>query len=113
MTSPSPRVETLTDSDLRIAVDRFVADVRSTGARNAELIAFIADGDGHRITLQTGPAVVSSSTYSRRVMFEITLRKYDSGGRPLTRMSTISMDVEKRDGVISSSAIAISALRRP
>ncbi|MCC7052139.1 MAG: hypothetical protein IT355_02660 [Gemmatimonadaceae bacterium] len=99
--------------DIRSVVDRFVASVRARNVRNFELMQFLADGADHRVTLASGPSTISSTAYAVRVTFEIRLSKYDAAGRPVSRVASVSMDVEKRESGVSSSALAIGALRRP
>ena len=109
----APRPDLPSTDEIRSVVDRFVASVRSGGARSFELSQFLADGDGHKVSLASGPNTISSTLSNVRVTFEMRLSKYDAAGRPMTRMASVSMDIDKRDSGVSSSAVAIGALRRP
>ena len=99
--------------DVRSVVDRFIRDVRSGSVKNFDLMQFLADGADHRVTLASGPTTTGSTAYNIRVTFQMRLAKYDGGGRPVTRLALVSMDVDKRDSQATSSAIAIGALQRP
>ena len=99
--------------DVRTMVDRFIRDVRRDAVRNAELTQFMADGADHRVTLVSGPTIISTTTLGVRVTFDMRFTKFDSGGRPVTRVSSIAMDVDKRNGQPTSSAVAIGSPRRP
>lgn len=107
------RAELPNSDEIRGVVDRFIGSVRSGSVRSFELNQFMADGDGHKVTLASGPSTVSSTLYNVRVTFEVRLSKYDAAGRPVTRLASVSMDLDKRDSGVSSSAVAIGALRRP
>ena len=108
------RASELPDADdVRSASERLVADVRSGTQRNAELREFFADGANHRVSLLGSPTPVGETATSIRTRFDIRLTKFDAAGRPMTRVSTVSMEVAKRDAVVSASAVAFSALRRP
>jgi len=109
----SPRTEMPDADDVRTMVDRFIRDVRRDAVRNAELTQFMADGADHRVTLVSGPAIISTTTLGVRVTFDVRLTKFDSGGRPVTRVSSIAMDVDRRNGQPTSSAVAIESPRRP
>lgn len=98
--------------DVRTAVDRLVSEVRRGGSRTFELIQFFGDGADHRVTLLDTPTTIGTTGTSVRVTFQMRLYKYDGGGRPTTRLASVSMDVDKRDAVVTSSAVAISPLRK-
>ncbi len=99
-------------AEVRTVVDRFIRDVRRDAVRNFEVTQFLADGADHRVTLMRGPNVLSSTGMGVRVTFDMRFTKFDGGGRPVTRVAAVTMDVDKRDGQPSSSAVAIGALRR-
>lgn len=108
------RLAALPDAgDVRTAADRIVSDLRSGGPRTPELTAFFADGANHRVTMLSAPTPLSETSNSVRVRFEIRLTKFDAGGRPMTRVAPITMDVAKRDAAISTSAVAIGSLQKP
>jgi hypothetical protein len=107
------RVDLLDADDVRSAVDRFVSQVRSGSSKNAELMAFFADGAGHRTALLGAPATIGAGGNIVRVTFDVRLSKFDAGGRPITRIAPVSMDIEKRQSEVTSSAVAISTLRKP
>lgn len=107
------RSEMPTVDEVRMMVDRFIRDVRRKAIRNAELAQFMSDGADHRVTLVSGPTVISTTTLGVRVIFEMRLTKFDSGGRPMILVSSTSMDVDKRNGQPISSAVAVGSLRRP
>jgi len=109
----SPRTEMPDADDVRTMVDRFIRDVRRDAVRNAELTQFMADGADHRVTLVSGPTIISTTTLGVRVTFDVRFTKFDSGGRPVTRVSSIAMDVDRRNGEPTSSAVAIGSPRRP
>ncbi len=100
-------------SDVRGVVDRFVRDMRSGTIRNFELQQFLGDGADHQIRLIDGPSTTRTTTYNIRIAFDLRLSKYDGGGRPVTRIAAITMDVEKRNGQATPSAITIGPLLRP
>jgi hypothetical protein len=107
------RVDQLDADDVRTAVNRFVTQIRNGDTSNPGLVEFLGDGAGHRVTLVSPPATISASASVIRVTFEMRLTKFDGGGRPMTRVAPVSMDIEKRQGDVSTSDIAISPLRRP
>jgi hypothetical protein len=99
--------------DIRGAAERIVRDMRGGAAKNAEVAAFLADGAEHRVALAGQPAVVSTVGDAQRVVFAIRLTKFDGGGRPVTRIATVSMEVAKRDAAVQTSAVSVGELRRP
>lgn len=107
------RTDLLDADDVRSAVDRFVSQVRMGAVKNFELVSFFSDGAGHRVALAGSPATIGAGGNIVRVTFDVRLSKFDAVGRPLTRIAPISMDIEKRQGEVTSSAINISALRKP
>jgi Bacterial Ig-like domain (group 2) len=107
------RVEMPDAGDIQSAVDRLLADLRRGTARTFEIIQFYGDGAEHRLALVAGPNTVSVIGSSVRVAFEMRLNKFDGAGRPVTRIVPVTMNVEKRDAAIMSSAVAIGALRKP
>ncbi len=109
----APRVDQLDADDVRSAVNRFLTQVRNGDTSNPGLVEFLGDGAGHRVSLVSPPATISASASVVRVTFEMRLTKFDGGGRPVTRVAPVSMDVEKRQGDVSTSDVAISPLRRP
>ncbi|MES3033500.1 MAG: hypothetical protein V4813_05835 [Gemmatimonadota bacterium] len=115
MTVPvlTPARDMPTADEVRTVVDRFIRDVRSGSVRNFELMQFLRDGADHNVRLVGGPSTTRSTTFNIRVAFDLRLSKYDGGGRPVTRIASITMDVEKRDGTATSSAINIGPLLRP
>lgn len=113
VTREVPRGELLDADDVRGSVDRFVNQVRTGTVKNFELLNFFQDGAGHRAALVSSPATIGAGGNIVRVTFDVRLTKFDAGGRPVTRIAPVSMDIEKRSGDVSSSAIAIGALRKP
>ncbi|MBC7841749.1 MAG: hypothetical protein H7099_05530 [Gemmatimonadaceae bacterium] len=113
VTREVPRGDLLDADDVRGSVDRFVSQVRTGTVKNFELLSFFQDGAGHRASLVGSPATIGAGGNIVRVTFDVRLTKFDAGGRPVTRIAPISMDIEKRSGDVTSSAIAISALRKP
>lgn len=111
-TPDSRRDQLPNDGEVRTAVGRIVNDVRG-GARNAQVMEFLADGDGHRVALIGTPSTSSSGNNSVRVSFELRLNKFDGGGRPVARIVPVSLTIDKRDTVVTSSAVTIGALRKP
>jgi hypothetical protein len=109
----APRADVPTSAEVRTVVDRFVGEVRRDAVRNVDITQFLADGADHRVAVISGPTVVSTSGASVRVSFTMRFTKFDGGGRPMSRVSPVTMDVEKRDGRPTSSAVVIGALRRP
>jgi hypothetical protein len=109
----APRADVPTSTEVRTVVDRFVGEVRRDAVRNVDITQFLADGADHRVAVISGPTVVSTSGASVRVSFTMRFTKFDGGGRPMSRVSPVTMDVEKRDGRPTSSAVVIGALRRP
>ncbi len=106
------RDEMPNDADIRIAVDRVVNDVRRSGGRNAQIMEFFADGDGHRVAVIGTPASSNAGNNTVRVSFDLRLTKFDGGGRPVARVAPVSLTVDKRESAVTSSAITIGALRR-
>ncbi len=106
------RNEMPTDAEIRSVVDRVIADVRRSGAGNAQIMEFLADGDGHRVAMVDAPASSSAGNNTLRVSFELRLTKFDGGGRPVARRVPVSLTVDKRDSAVTSSAVSIGALRR-
>jgi hypothetical protein len=122
LTAPTPtapatrenvRAGLLDNDDVRVAVNRFVAQVRNGGVTDPALLQFLADGAGHRAVLVSAPATISASANIVRVTFEMRLSKFDGGGRPVTRIAPVSLDVEKRQNEVSVTAVAVSTLRKP
>jgi hypothetical protein len=107
------RVSTPDEDDVRLAAERLTRDVRNGRSRSIQVTQFLGDGADHRITMLGEPAVLGANANGVRVAFAVRLTKFDGGGRPVTRIASVSMDVEKRDGAVSSSAVSISDLRRP
>lgn len=110
--SDTRRDEMPSDAEIRSVVDRVIADVRRNGARNAQIMEFLADGDGHRVAMVDAPASSSAGNNTMRVSFELRLTKFDGGGRPVARRVPVSLTVDKRDNAVTSSAVSIGALRR-
>ena len=113
VTREVPRGDLLDADDVRGAVDRFVSQVRSGSVNNFELLQFLGDGAGHRAALLGAPATIGAGGNIVRVTFDVRLTKFDAGGRPVTRIAPISMDIEKRLNGVTASAVAISPLRKP
>ena len=111
--APALRPDVPDDGDVRSVVDQFISDVRRKAVRNFEVTQFLADGDDHRVMLVSGPAVISNTTLAVRVTFDLRFTKFDGAGRPVTRVSSIAMDIDKRNGQLTSSAVAVGTLRRP
>jgi hypothetical protein len=109
----TPRPDLPDAGDVRSVVDRFLRDVPSNAVRNVDVAQFLSDGADHRVTLVNGPTVVSTTGASVRVAFTMRFTKFDGGGRPMSRVAPVTMDVDKRDGQPSSSAVVIGSLRRP
>ncbi len=107
------RDETPSDTDIRTVVDRVIADVRRSGARNAQIMEFLADGDGHRVAMIGTASSSSAGNNALRVSFELRLTKFDGGGRPVARIVPVSLTLDKRDNAVTSSAVSVGALRRP
>ena len=99
--------------DVRSAVDRFVTQVRSGSVQNAGLVGFFSDGAAHRAVLAGAPVTSSADGNSVRASFEVRLTKFDAAGRPVTRIAPVSLDIGKRQGEVRTSAVSISALRKP
>ena len=100
-------------SDTRAAAERIASDIRTGGRRNGELTQFFVDGASHRVGIAGAPTIVGETANGVRVTFELRISKYDAGGRPMTRLVPVQMDVAKREEGLSTTAIAIGALRRP
>jgi hypothetical protein len=111
--APARRVELPGPADVRTAVDRFVSAVRRDGGEQVELMQFMADGAGHRVALVGAPVTIGSGSNNVRVTFELRLSKFDGGGRPVTRIAPITMDIEKHDMNVSPSSVDVGTLRKP
>jgi hypothetical protein len=107
------RDETPSDADIKTAVDRVIGDVRRSGARNAQIMEFLADGDGHRVAMVGTASSSNAGNNALRVSFELRLTKFDGGGRPVARIVPVSLTLDKRDNAVTPSAVSIGALRRP
>ncbi len=107
------RSDVLDADDVRSAVDRFVTQVRSGSVQNAGLVGFFSDGAAHRAVLAGAPVTSSADGNSVRASFEVRLTKFDAAGRPVTRIAPVSLDIGKRQGDVRTSAVSISALRKP
>ena len=99
--------------DTRFAATRIAADVLEGGRQTAELAQFLRDGASHRVSIAANPTTVGETATGVRVSFELRVSKYDAAGRPVSRMVPVQMDVAKREGRLSMSAVAIGALRKP
>ena len=122
VTAPAPvaasplrdrRDESPSASDVRTAIDRLVGELRRGRANNLPLMEFLADGASHRITLLGTPSTIGASSNFARVSFELRMTKFDGGGRPVTRIAPVTMDVEKRDAVVTASEVSVGVLRKP
>lgn len=122
VTSPVPssasplrdrRDESPNATDVRTAVDRLVGELRRGRANNLPLMEFLADGAGHRITLLGTPSTIGATSNVVRISFELRMTKFDGGGRPVTRIAPVTMDVEKRDATVTASEVSVGALRKP
>ena len=99
--------------DTRDAASRIASELLSGSHRNTELTQFFTDGASHRVSIVGTPANVGETATGVRVTFELRLFKFDAGGRPVTRFVPVQMDVAKREGNVSTSGVALGALRRP
>ena len=99
--------------DVRVAADRFVADVRSGLRRTDELRQFFGDGADHRATLLGAPSAITETATGVRATFDMRLSKFDAAGRPLTRVAPVTIEIIKREGALNTSAVAIGALHKP
>ncbi len=109
----TPRSELLDADDVKSAVDRFVGQVRRDGGGEVPLMEFMATGGGHRVQLVGAPTTISANANVVRVTFEMRMTKFDAGGRPLTRIAPISMDVEKSRNAVTASDVTVGTLRKP
>ena len=100
-------------NDVRVAADRFVAEVKSGLRRTEELKQFFGDGAEHRAALLGAPMAVTETATGVRATFDMRLSKFDAAGRPLARVAPVTIDIVKRDGALNTSAVAIGALRKP
>lgn len=109
---PLRNVERPNAADTRTAIDRLAAEIRAGSRRNGELAQFFADGAGHKVSAPDAPATIETPN-GVRATFELRVSKYDAGGRPVTRLVPVQIDISKRDGDVNMSSIAIGALRKP
>ena len=109
---PLRNVERPNAADTRTAVERLAAEIRSGSRRNGELAQFFSDGAGHKVSAPDSPATIETPN-GLRATFELRVSKYDAGGRPVTRLVPVQIDISKRDGDVNMSSIAIGALRKP
>ena len=109
----APRGALPTFTDVRTAAEQLAGTMQRGGVRNADVMQFLDDGAEHRVTLVSTPVITSFSAYGVRVSFDLRLTKYAGGGRPVTRIVPVAMDVDKGDRLLKSSAIVIGAMRRP
>lgn len=110
---PAKVVELADAGDLRNQAELFLGRLRAGAERNAELAAFFGDGADQKVVVVGAPAVVSETGGRTEAQFEIRLTKYDGGGRRMTRLATVTLDVVKRDGTVSTSSTSVSSLRSP
>lgn len=99
--------------DTRDAASRIASELLSGSHRTTELTQFFTDGASHRVAIIGAPANVGETPTGVRVTFELRLTKFDAGGRPVTRIIPVQMDVAKREGNVSTTGVALGALRRP
>ena len=99
--------------DTRDAASRIASELLSGSHRTTELTQFFTDGASHRVAIIGAPTNVGETPTGVRVTFELRLSKYDAGGRPITRIVPVQMDVAKREGNVSTFGVALGALRRP
>ena len=109
----APRGALPTFTDVRTAAEQLAGTMQRGGVRNADVMQFLDDGAEHRVTLVSTPVITSFSAYGVRVSFDLRLTKYAGGGRSVTRIVPVAMDVDKGDRFLKSSAIVIGAMRRP
>ena len=109
----APRGALPTFTDVRTAAEQLAGTMQRGGMRNAEVMQFLDDGAEHRVTLVSTPVITSFSAYGVRVSFDLRLTKYVGGGRSVTRIVPVAMDVDKRDSALKTSAVVIGAVRRP
>ncbi|MBC7564000.1 MAG: Ig-like domain-containing protein [Gemmatimonadaceae bacterium] len=109
----APRGTLPNSTDMRTAAVQLAGIMQIGGVRNADVLQFLDDGAEHRVTLASTPVITSFSAYSVRISFDLRLTKYVSSGRSVTRLIPVTMDVDKRDRVLKSSAVVIGAMRRP
>ena len=109
----APRGALPTFTDVRTAAEQLAGTMQRGGVRNADVMQFLDDGAEHRVTLVSTPVITSFSAYGVRVSFDLRLTKYAGGGRPVTRIVPVAMDVDKRDRTVKTSAVVIGSMRRP
>ncbi len=108
------RVDNAPDAtEIRSAAEKVVSSVRNGGIGAVEMRAFFADGANHRVTLVNNPARMTDALNDVRVAFVIRATKFDGGGRPVTRLVPVTMDVAKRGGVVSTADVTIGTMQRP
>ncbi len=114
-TRPEPArvVEVADAGELRNQAERFVGRLRAGAERNAELTQFFSEDADHKVSMAGAPTIVSESGGRTEARFDVRLVRYDGGGRTVTRLATVTMEVVKRDGVVSTTSASVSALRRP
>ncbi len=110
---PAKVVELADASELRVQAERFVGRLRAGAERNAELSAFFSDGDDHKVAVVGAPESVSETGGRTEAQFDIRLTKFDAAGRRTTRVATVTLEVVKRDGTVSTTSTSVGALRSP
>jgi hypothetical protein len=108
---PPPELPDATE--IRAAVNRVAAGMRSGVYSSSDIRQFFTDGADYRIAPVQAPSSVADADGRVRVRVELRLTKFDAGGRPVTRIVPVSMDLNKTEGAISTSNVTLGAVRRP
>ncbi len=110
---PSAKPPELPSADeVRLAADHIVDGVRSGTERNSELATFLSDGASPKVA-RAGDVTISGDDHGVvHAQFDLRLSKFDAGGRPVTRMSHVTIEVLKHDGVSTGHVVSFGTLTK-
>jgi hypothetical protein len=108
---PARVVESIDAGEMRAQADRFVSRLRSAADRDPGLADFFSDGDDHKAVLANAPTTISESAGRMTTQFDIRLTRFDAAGRRMTRLATVTLELTKRDGTVSTTSTSVGPLR--
>jgi hypothetical protein len=109
MAGATPVVEMPTPTEIRSQAQRIATRQRMASA----FTDFFAAGEDHDVAVATRPTIVDNSPDRTRARFDVRITRYDAAGRRTTRVSTVTMDVVKQNGVVTTPAVSVAPLREP
>jgi len=97
-----------------VAAAATLADAIRRGAVNdPALRVFVADGATHRATVVAEPVIIAQSASGVTIAFDVRMTKFDGGGRPVTRLASITMKLSRENGAVHASAPRVGDVRKP